>query len=256
MNRTRPPRQANDETAYAVSPVETAGALTSPYVATLAPVSSDRILRVQGYSDLLLVRKEIRAAAEWAAKIITSSSSPQIAFRRVGIVRREADLTELSGGIALHGAALVHELRGCDEVIVFVQTLGDGPDQQASALADGGENLLEALLLETAGWLALEEVIKQFKQRLSVEAARGGRKLRKRLGPGYTYASAEGPAMWPLEDQRHLFAAFGDDKLPVRLLESCAMQPKLSRSGLFGEGPAPRTLREFPSHSEGRPGRL
>jgi hypothetical protein len=211
--------------------------LTSPFVPALKPVHIERILRIQGYTDLSRVRPAIQRAAEWAAQRISDLARPTVGFKRLGLAGRGGSQIELSDGTVCNGAALVHELADCDEVIVFVQTLGDGPDKAVIELLDDGEGLLEALLLETAGWLALEESIRQFRGHLRTDAMRRGRKLRKRLGPGYTYLLPDGPAMWPLQDQRSLFAVFKDGELPVRLLDSCAMQPKLSRSGLFGEGP-------------------
>jgi len=40
-----------------------------------------------------------------------------------------------------------------------------------------------------------------------------------------------------LLEQKPLFELFSDTKLPVRLMESCAMYPKKSRSGLYGLRP-------------------
>jgi hypothetical protein len=211
--------------------------LTSPFVPALKPVPTERILRIQGYTDISRVRPAIQKAAQWAAGTIADLATPAVGFKRLGLVRRDGDRIELSDGTVCNGAALVQELVGCDEVVVFVQTLGEGPDRNVIELLDSGDGLLEALLLETAGWLALEESIRQFRAHLRDDAARRGRRLRKRLGPGYTYLLPDGPSMWPLQDQRSLFGVFKDGELAVRLLDSCAMQPKLSRSGLFGEGP-------------------
>jgi hypothetical protein len=211
--------------------------VTSPFVPVLTPVRTERILRIQGYTDLSRVRPAIRKAAEWAAETIAQIATPTVTFKRLGLIQRGDDRIELSDGTTFDGAVLPHELACCDEVVVFVQSLGDGPDSKVIGLLQDGENLLEALLLETAGWLALEEAIRQFRGLLRREADARGRALRKRLGPGYTYYLPQGRAIWPLYDQRSLFAVFGGIELPVRLLESCAMQPKLSRSGLFGERP-------------------
>ena len=65
-----------------------------------------------------------------------------------------------------------------------------------------------------------------------------GLSLGPRLGPGYSYRleglPAEKRVEWPLEQQRELISLFGDAKLPIELLESAVMLPKMSRSGLFG----------------------
>jgi hypothetical protein len=238
------PKSASAILARTAEVADPTAGLTSPFVPVLKPVRTERILRIQGYTDLSRVRPAIQKAADWAAQTIADLAKPTVGFKRLGFIPRGGDRIELSDGTVCNSAALVHELAGCDEVVVFVQTLGDGPDKNVIELLDN-EGLLEALLLETAGWLALEESIRQFREHLRVDAVRRGRRLRKRLGPGYTYPLPDGPAMWPLQDQRNLFAVFRDGELPVRLLESCAMQPKLSRSGLFGEGPD--VLNDLPS---------
>jgi len=43
--------------------------------------------------------------------------------------------------------------------------------------------------------------------------------------------------VWPLEEQIGLFGLFKNAHLPVTVMASCAMQPKMSRSGLFGTAP-------------------
>ena len=56
-----------------------------------------------------------------------------------------------------------------------------------------------------------------------------GYKLTSRLSPGY--------GTWPLADQKPLFSLFDGLSVPIRLLESCVMTPKMSRSGLYGLRP-------------------
>ncbi len=61
-----------------------------------------------------------------------------------------------------------------------------------------------------------------------------GLRLTRRMGPGYSYKINGDETMWSLEQQHQLFEVFDGEDLPVRLLESCAMMPKMSRSGLYG----------------------
>jgi cobalamin-dependent methionine synthase I len=54
------------------------------------------------------------------------------------------------------------------------------------------------------------------------------------MGPGYSY-KIEGQAVsWPLEQQAELFRLLRPEALGMTLLESCAMLPKISRSGIYG----------------------
>ena len=99
-----------------------------------------------------------------------------------------------------------------------------------------------ALLLDTAGWLAIESVTRQFSERLKADCETVGLRLTRRMGPGYTYRVGREMAPWGLEEQAGLFRVLGEEVSPVTVLESGAMLPKMSRSGLYGlrvAGPAP-----------------
>ena len=107
-------------------------------------------------------------------------------------------------------------------------TLGEAIDTKVMALLESGE-IVEALFLETAGWLGVEQATRALAGHLQQRANAGGLRLTRRLGPGHKE--------WDLEEQRILFGLFSDTDLPVRLLDSCAMLPKKSRSGLYGLRP-------------------
>ncbi|MGI9464588.1 MAG: hypothetical protein ACR2OM_11640, partial [Aestuariivirgaceae bacterium] len=95
---------------------------------------------------------------------------------------------------------------------------------------------LDALFLETAGWLTIETATKQLAKHIKGEFSAAGWRMSLRMGPGYQYRHPDGHerVSWDLTEQQQLFAMFGDDPLPVELMSSCAMKPKMSRSGVFG----------------------
>ena len=80
-----------------------------------------------------------------------------------------------------------------------------------------------------AGWLAVEQATRALAWHVSDQIRDQRLGLTRRLGPGYVD--------WPLDEQAGLFALLADVALPVRLLESRAMLPKKSRSGLYGLRP-------------------
>jgi hypothetical protein len=198
----------------------------------------ERILRIQGYGDLSKVRPAIRRAAEYAADLARRLSEPAVCFRRVAIRGLEGGRLDLDGGITLNCEAFGRLLAGCHEAVAFVLTVGAGVDRKVVELTETGEGLLEALLLETAGWLAVEDATRQFRSAARAQAERAGQRITTRLGPGYRYAVDGAECEWALTDQLALFELFGDADLPVQVLPSCAMLPKISRSGLFGVGAA------------------
>jgi hypothetical protein len=195
--------------------------------------SPDRMLRMQGYRSLDGVRPAIRKAAENCAILATELIAPSIHYRRVAVRRMDGDQIVLSDGAKFSCAAFPKVLGDAREIIVFVLTLGQALDAAAVDLMDRYD-LLEALFLETAGWLSVEQTTKNFVGALHRWARPSGFRLSSRMGPGYAYTVEGRDVRWRLEDQVPLFSLFDSEPLPVRLLDSCAMLPKMSRSGLFG----------------------
>lgn len=224
----------------------TAGSL--PAVKTFRPprarVSVERVLRRQGYRDLGRVRPAIRCAAEYAARQSEELHDPLACYRRFAIDSCRADgRLELCGGTVLRCEAFPKYLGWCSDAVLFVITAGRRIDEKIVEYAESSAELLEALLLETSASLALDDSTRHFKRYIAAEGAAEARRLGTRMGPGHSYRLESGVRMWPLEDQEALFGAFDGHALPVELLPSWTMLPKLSRSGLFGEGVLPTQQR-------------
>lgn len=208
-------------------------------------IAFERVLRIQGYSDLTRVRPVIRRAAERMATLAARLSEPAVAYRHVAVRAINDSLLEVEGGVRMHCKAFGRQLHGCTEIVPFVLTAGAAIPRHVIDLVETGD-LLEGLLLETAGWLAIEDATRQFKMRLRTNTLERGLRMTSRMGPGYSYKIAGRMHEWPLEEHPALFALFGDAELPVTLMASCAMSPKMSRSGLYGIAPAaqaPRSAR-------------
>lgn len=205
--------------------------------APAAPViQAERILRIQGYSNLERVRPAIRHSAESMAALAPDLSAPRVGYRRIRILDIRDDVLEVEGGVRFHCDAFARVLNGCTEVAAFALTVGPRLDARVVELTDAGE-LLDALLLETAGWLCIEDATRQFKIHLREEANARNYRITSRMGPGYSYKLHDRMCIWPLEEQIALFRLFAGADLPVAVMASCAMQPKMSRSGLFGIAP-------------------
>lgn len=196
-------------------------------------VRVDPMLRVHGYSDLQRVQPAIKNTAETVAAMAERLFAPQAWYRRVAIQRCSDGLLVLEGGTCFRSAAFSQFLGDCHQVIVFVLTVGGKVDKAGENLTGRGQTL-EALFLETAGWLGVEGTTKSLTEHLRTLLRKEGCGLTRRFGPGYTYRSRSDSFEWPLEEQKPLFALFEEAPLSVRLLDSCAMIPKMSRSGLYG----------------------
>jgi hypothetical protein len=201
-------------------------------------IDPGRILRLHGYKDPTRIRPVL---AKTAAAIAQRSESLVIAdarWRRVSIGIAGNGIVRFADGTEITCAAFDSLLDGASEAIVFVMTLGQAFDATITDLLGPQSQPLEALFLETAGRLAIEKLTRVLAADLAHHVAAEGLVLGPRLGPGYSYKPSRmgtgDRVMWPLEQQAQLFAAFGGAPLPVTLLDSSAMLPKMSRSGLFG----------------------
>lgn len=200
-------------------------------------MAPERILRMQGYADPQRVRPAIVRAAAEMARIAQDKSQPCAAYRFHEVRAIDAQGVALRQGARLRSAAFESRLAGCKQVVPFVLSCGEPLGQAVVDLAEAGD-LMEAVLLEAAGWLCVEDATRQFKEALRRQVAERGGRITSRMGPGYAYRVGTFQVDWPLQDQPELFALLEGGPLPATLMPSCAMFPKLSRSGLFGVAPS------------------
>ncbi|TSA12977.1 MAG: hypothetical protein D4R74_10570 [Betaproteobacteria bacterium] len=197
-------------------------------------ISPERVLRVMGYRDGVSIRTQIRRTAEAMATVLTSVATPTARYRRVQIASCGPEGLLLSTGTSFRGPTFAAYLSDCAEAAIFILSLGNRFDSTQKHLTDSGHSV-EAYMLEIAGWLGIEEATRLLRTHLDEEARSDGLQLTRRMAPGYTSRVGGQKVEWPLEDQLPLFSLFDESTLPARLLEgSCAMTPKMSRSGLYG----------------------
>lgn len=199
-------------------------------------IRAERMLRIQRYTDLDRVRPAIRRAAEAAARTAEDLAEQQVCYRKLDIVSCADGELMLETGAIFRCEAFDRLLANAQQVVVFVLTVGKTLDSEVIERLET-DDLLEALFLETAGWLCIEDATRKFVEHLRGRAAKQALRLTRRLGPGYTYKTDTGECEWPLSDQRVLFDVFEPVQTPVALLESSAMLPKMSRSGMVGLRP-------------------
>jgi len=131
----------------------------------------------------------------------------------------------VGGGLEFHSKRLACMLRDATEAVLVILTVGPILEQYVQDLIER-ERLVEGLLLDVAGWVALNASLRDLRQRLRTEAKLRGLRLTGRMAPGF--------ADWPLEEQHLLFSAFAEGGLSEVLTESCMMLPRKSISGLYG----------------------
>jgi len=196
-------------------------------------INEQSILRLQGYRDLEKIRPVIKRAAVSAARETEALVAAHVYYRILDVRLYQRETLELENAAVFKNEAFVRFLTDVQQVAVFVLTMGPALDDAVvSSMAN--DQLLHALFLETAGWLCIEAATKKLSIHLKEQARGKGLRLSPRLGPGYNYKVEGRSVSWPLEQQRTLFELFEQDAIDVKILESCAMIPKISRSGLFG----------------------
>jgi hypothetical protein len=186
------------------------------------------VLRFQGYRTIEQPAAPIRDAAQAMIEAAEKLIDPRVAFITRDVERLGAESLTLSSGPTFHGRCFATHLPRARQVVCFVATLGPALDERVTGLADA-DDLLEAVFLEAAGWLAIEKLLRAFRGSLGARV-RPRQRLSPRLGPGFLD--------WPLTEQPALFSSFGDAPLPVSVSEYCVMTPKKSISGIFGLLPA------------------
>lgn len=193
-------------------------------------VNPDLILRLQRYRHLERVPPFVRDASRQMAELAETLAVPQGWTWCGPVVRADPDGTVLIGsGLAFQSHTLERLLRGAVEAVIVLVTIGPDLERRAHELV-GLEQYVEGLLLDTAGWVAIDALFKSLRRHLATEARARGLRLTGRLAPGF--------ADWGLEQQQILFSAFGEVPVAVRLTEACVMLPRKSASGLYGLVPA------------------
>ena len=192
-------------------------------------IAVEPLLRIQGYRNLDKVRAPIKKVAAKMAARAQQLAEPIAVYRKVPIKSVDSNSVTLGAGTVFHSEEFPRFLTGCGEVVVFVLTIGTAFDAEVQALIEE-DKILELLFFENAGWIGVESATKAFSRHLQAMARQQDCQLTRRLAPGYQN--------WRLEEQVSFFSLFETGVLPVRLLESCAMLPKMSRSGLYGLKPS------------------
>ena len=189
-------------------------------------VRPEQVLRAH-YPDLAPVAAEVRATAAAMAAHALEIARPfgwlrQVAVRAVGSTH-----VELEGNAVLNSATLANLLRESSAVQLFVVTLGPQIDARVHQLFEAMDGL-EGLFLDTAGWVVVQSALSAVRKRCAAKARSEGYRLTRRIGPGYLD--------WPLEEQAIVFRALagGDALAPIEVLESGAILPEKTLTGLFG----------------------
>lgn len=172
-------------------------------------------------------RRDEAPAAVWdATRAMTARAGelaePAARLRLLRVAALTPARVTLTRGPAFSGHAVARHLAGARRAIAFVLTLGPALEAEVIALGERQE-LLEAYLLDLAGWAGIEAAVRALRRDLVTAHPRA--RVSHRLGPGHRD--------WPLTEQQDLVTLFEGDDAPVRLSEHGVLIPFKSISGLF-----------------------
>ena len=140
------------------------------------------------------------------------------------------DRFELQGGIRIGGGPVMEVLRGAEELVVAVCTIGAGVDEKVRTYQAEKEHFKAMILDEVASW-AVDQVRQGLYQYLDQELQTKEWRTSTMLSPG--------ESAWSVKDQRVIFDILDTSEIGVALNESYLMLPLKSLSMIMGAGSQP-----------------
>lgn len=180
-------------------------------------------LRYLGYGNQE-ADDSVKTLIDNCRKELEQAAAPKYISRTYPLTLRGEDEIDVSC-FSTQSRNLAHNLRDCDEILLFAATLGAGVD-----LLIHKYNRLEiskAVVLQAAAAAMLEEYCDQVNEQLRLQYEQRGRYLRPRFSPGYGDFS--------LECQRELTEALETGKrIGITLTDSLLMVPSKSVTAVIG----------------------
>ncbi len=133
----------------------------------------------------------------------------------------------LDDGSRFESEVVARLLEQCDEVAVYVSTIGSHIEEMSSALAEDGY-ITESYVVDSIGSSATEKLAEAVQKKIAEEASAIGLCVSRRFSPGY--------CDWSIAQQSVVFSIAAGDTAGVRLTPDCVMVPRKSSSGIIGIG--------------------
>jgi len=154
-------------------------------------------------------------------------SSPKICSSEKSIISAHTGIIEIDDGIKFHSRSLASYLKGADSLCIFLVTIGNALEDEASRLMSEGA-ALEGYLMDRIGSFAAESIAKNFEDKVRGDYTPRNKSVSMRFSPGY--------CDWVTEEQSELDRAIDFSRAGVRLTKSFMMVPKKSISAVVGIG--------------------
>jgi cobalamin-dependent methionine synthase I len=120
-------------------------------------------------------------------------------------------------------------MKGSEEIVVFLGTLGEDVDRNISRLM-AAKKISDSYILDAMASVAAESMVERFYQRLKDRYEANEKSVTLRFSPGY--------CDWPLREQKKIFKFLPNDTIGVNLSKNLFMSPRKSVSGIVGVCPS------------------
>jgi hypothetical protein len=162
----------------------------------------------------------IKETLDTAKKLIKPVAA--VVFSDISI---NGNLIAFESGFKIESAYAAKILSGCHKAYGIAATIGSGTEKKRNALIAEKETL-QAFLLDAAGSVAAEEVIKSVNAQIKDFEEKQNNSISKRFSPGY--------GDWLLESQKEFLKWIGARQIGISLTGACQMIPEKSVSALIG----------------------
>ena len=200
------------------------------------PVAIDKqeILHIQGHRKNEKPSAPIQEILEKAMEDFHSLLQPKATFIEMQ-ARVTKESINLENGLILHNPDGAEAWQNAEHLAAVVCTIGPALGNRVAELSAQGANTA-ALMLDSIGSAAVENVADYVNRHICHSAAHRGMQAGPRLSPGY--------GAWPLEDQKVIFAMVPAERIGVHLNEQGIMIPMKSVSFCVGMGGKLKALQE------------
>jgi hypothetical protein len=191
-------------------------------------IDGHELARLLGGRRSTRISRSTQVKIEDMEEVLIDRMEPSINYLKRKIDSVNNGSIHLQEGPVFKSTKLSKTLKGCEEVICFIATLGNRIDNKIKNLMNE-TRLSEAYVLDAMGSIAVENMVERFHKRESEKYEMESKAVTIPFSPGY--------CDWPLKDQKKVFNLFDSFQLNVVLSESCLMNPRKSISGVFGVTP-------------------
>lgn len=188
---------------------------------TSLAIDAREVLRLQGYRREAApgpgVRGLMAAAIEEGRRLIR----PRAVFAEVDVREAAEGRVRLGNGLSLAPGIISRHWAGAEYLVVALCTIGISLEKRIADLFAEAE-YAPALMLDSVGSVAVENVADAMNLEFCRKAASLGLNAGPRASPGY--------GSWDLREQRTLFSIVAGDEIGVSLNLQCLMTPRKSIS--------------------------